>query len=58
MQIKLHFKKTEMVIFKSKQTKLEDDLTIKLCGKRLYLTENVIYLYSITVSAIELWNKM
>ena len=47
-----------MVIFKSKQTKLEDDLTIKLCGKRLYPTENVIYLYSITVSAIELWNKM
>ena len=24
-----------MVIFKSKQTKLEDDLTIKLCGKTI-----------------------
>ena len=34
-------KKTEMVIFKSKQNKFEDDLKIKLCGKRLYPTENV-----------------
>ena len=33
-----------MVIFKSKQNKLEGDLKIKLCGKRLYLTEGVIYL--------------
>ena len=33
-----------MVIFKSKQKKLEDDLKIKLCGKRLYSTESVKYL--------------
>ena len=33
-----------MVIFKSKQNKLEGDLKIKLCGRRLYLTEGVIYL--------------
>ena len=30
-----------MVIFKSKQKKFEDDLKIKLCGKRLYPTESV-----------------
>ena len=35
------YKKTEMVIFKSKQKKFECDLKIKLCGKRLYPTENV-----------------
>ena len=28
-----------MIIFKSKQKKLEGDLKIKLCGKRLYPTE-------------------
>ena len=33
-----------MVIFKSKQKKLEGDLKIKLCGKRLYSTESVKYL--------------
>ena len=33
-----------MVIFKSKQKKFEDDLKIKLCGKRLYPTESVKYL--------------
>ena len=33
-----------MVIFKSKQTKFEGDLKIKLCGKRLYPTESVKYL--------------
>ena len=33
-----------MVIFKSEQKKLEGDLKIKLCGKRLYPTENVKYL--------------
>ena len=37
-------KKTEMIIFKSKQKKLEGDLKIKLCGKRLYPTESVKYL--------------
>ena len=30
-----------MIIFKSKQKKLENDLKIKLCGKRLYPTERV-----------------
>ena len=33
-----------MVIFKSKQKKLEGDLKIKLCGKRLYPIESVKYL--------------
>ena len=33
-----------MVIFKSKQKKLEGDLNIKLCGKRLYPTKSVKYL--------------
>ena len=32
-----------MVIFKSKQKKLEGDLKIKLCGKILYPTECVKY---------------
>ena len=34
-------KKTEMVIFKSKQKKLEGDFKIKSGGKRLYPTESV-----------------
>ena len=33
-----------MVIFKSKQKKLEGDLKIKLYGKRLYPTKSVKYL--------------
>ena len=33
-----------MVIFKSKQKKFEEDLKIKLCGKRLSPTESVKYL--------------
>ena len=33
-----------MVFFKSKQKKLESNLKIKLCGKRLYPTESVKYL--------------
>ena len=33
-----------MVVFKSKQKKFEDDLKIKLCGKRLYATESIKYL--------------
>ena len=37
-------KKTEIVIFKSKQKKFEGDLKIKSCGKRLYSTESVKYL--------------
>ena len=43
MQIKflLNVKKIEMEIFKTKQKKLEGDLKIKLCGKRLYPTEIV-----------------
>ena len=36
-KISLNIKKTEIVIFKSKQKKLEGDLRIKLCGKRLFL---------------------
>ena len=43
-KISLDVKKTEMVIFKSKQKKFEGDLKIKLCGKRLYPTESVKYL--------------
>ena len=37
-KISLNVKKTEMVIFKSKQNKFEGDLKTKLCGKRLYPT--------------------
>ena len=33
-----------MVIFKSKQKKVDRDLKIKWCGKRLYPTESVKYL--------------
>ena len=33
-----------MVIIKSTQKKLEGDLKIKLCGKRVYPTESVKYL--------------
>ena len=40
----LNVKKTEMVIFNSKQKKFEAYLKIKLCGKRLYATEIVKYL--------------
>ena len=43
-KISLNVKKTEMIIFNSKQKKLEGDLKIKLCGKRLYPTESVKYL--------------
>ena len=35
---------TEMVIFKSKKNKVEGDLEIKLCFKRLYPTESVKHL--------------
>ena len=40
-KISLNVKKTEMVIFKSKQNKFEGDLKIKLSGKRLYPTDSV-----------------
>ena len=43
-KISLNVKKPEMIIFKSKQKKLEGDLKIKLCGKRIYPTESVTYL--------------
>ena len=43
-KISLNAKKTETVIFKSKQKKLEGDLKVKLCGKSLYPTESVKYL--------------
>ena len=39
-----------MIIFKSKQKKLEGDLKIKLCGKRLYPTESVKYLGELLIS--------
>ena len=39
-KISLNIKKTEMVVFKSKQKKFEGDLKIKLYGKRLYTTES------------------
>ena len=42
--VSLNVKKTEMVIFKSKEKKLEGDLKMKLCGKRLDPTEIVKYL--------------
>ena len=43
-KISLNVKKTEMVIFKSKQKKLEGDLKIKLRSKRLYPSKSVKYL--------------
>ena len=43
-KISLNVKKAEMIIFKSKQKKLEGDLKIKLCGNRLYHIESVKYL--------------
>ena len=42
-KISLNVKKTEMVIFKSKQKKLQGDLKLKLCRKRLYPTKSVKY---------------
>ena len=42
-KISLNVKKTEMVIFKSKQKKLHGDLKLKLCSKRLYPTKSVKY---------------
>ena len=43
-----------MIIFKSKQKKLEGDLKIKLCGKRLYPTEIVTKLIQILLGSIML----
>ena len=43
-----------MVIFKSNQKKFEDDLKIKLCGKRLYPTESVKYL-GVTIDTTLSW---
>ena len=40
-KISVSVKKTEIVIFKSKQKKCEGDLKIKLHGKRLYPTKSV-----------------
>ena len=42
-KISLNVKKTETVIFKSKQKRFEGDLKIKLCRQRLYATESVKY---------------
>ena len=43
-KISLNIKKTEMVIFKSKQKKFEADLKVRLCGERLYPKEGVKHL--------------
>ena len=43
-----------MVVFKSKRKKLEGDLKIKLCGKRLNLTESVKYL-GVTIDTNLTW---
>ena len=43
-----------MVIFKSKQNKLEGDLKIKSCGKRLYHTESVKYIQTLLGSIISM----
>ena len=40
--ISLNVKKTEMVIFKSKQEKLEGDLKVKLCGLKDYIPLQVL----------------
>ena len=53
-KISLNVKKTEMVIFKSKQKKLEGDLKIKPCGKRLYPTKSVKYL-GLKIDANLIW---
>ena len=45
-----------MVIFKSKQKKFEDDLKIKLCGKRLYPTESDKYL-SVKIDTSRFYKK-
>ena len=43
-----------MVIFKSRQKKLEGDLKLKLCDKRLYPTESVKYL-GVKIDTILTW---
>ena len=53
-KISLNVKKTEMIIFNSKQKKLEEDLKIKLCGKRLYPTESIKYL-GVKIDANHTW---
>ena len=40
-KISLNVKKTEMVVFKPQQKRFEGDLKVRLCGKRLYLTESI-----------------
>ena len=40
----LNANKISLNVLKSKQKKLEGDLKIKLCGKRLYPTESIKYL--------------
>ena len=53
-KISLNVKKTEVVIFKSKQKKFEGDLKFKLCGKRLHPTESVKKLMQTLVGNITL----
>ena len=43
-KISLNIKNAEMVIFKSKQKKLEGNLKMRLCGNSLHPTESVKYL--------------
>ena len=43
-KISLNDKKTEMVIFESKQKIFEGDLKVRVCGKRLHPTESIEYL--------------
>ena len=45
-----------MIIFKSKQKKLEGDLKINLCCKRLYPTESVKYL-GVKIDANLTWQQ-
>ena len=50
----LNVKKTEMVFFNSKQKKLQDDLKIKLCDKRLHSTESGKYV-GVTIDTNLTW---
>ena len=46
---------TEMVIFKSKQKKLEGDFNLKLYGERLYPTESAIKYLAVKIDTILTW---
>ena len=55
-KISFILKKNEMIFFKSKQKKLEGDLKIKLCGKRIYPTGSVKYL-GVKINANLTWQN-